>query len=218
MVCGKKYHKEKHRWLCGIPQRSFLCGKRNALVPVCSKMCFSKTSACLCLCVSMSLCLFFFVFRYRSVFVSLRLYVFVSLCLWFSVSLCLSVFLSLCISASSCLDCKCSQNWDTLFSSTDLHRISSNSIHELDELSDSTPQTVIHTPFDMWQFRKFKIKKESLAPEFPRKKETKRKTNKCSSMDITTPWVLAGKKRLNRANVLLVQCPGHVTNTQLQCI
>ena len=30
MVFGKKYYKQKYWWLCGIPQKSCLCGKRNA--------------------------------------------------------------------------------------------------------------------------------------------------------------------------------------------
>ena len=53
----------------------------------------------------------------------------------------------------------------------DNRRISSNSIHELDEMSGRAPQTVIYIPFDMQQSRKFDVKKESLAPDFPRKKK-----------------------------------------------
>jgi len=56
-------------------------------------------------------------------------------------------------------------------------------MREPDEMSGSTPQTVIHTPFDMRQSLEFEINKEGLAPEFPRMKEIKttkikRKENK----------------------------------------
>jgi hypothetical protein len=42
-------------------------------------------------------------------------------------------------------------------------------------MSGSTPQTIIRTPFDMRESGEVKNKKESKAPEFPRKKERKRK-------------------------------------------
>jgi len=44
-------------------------------------------------------------------------------------------------------------------------------MHELDEMSGSTPQIVISALFDMRNSRKFGIKKEHLTTEFPRKKE-----------------------------------------------
>jgi len=47
-------------------------------------------------------------------------------------------------------------------------------MHELDEMSGSTPQTVISTLFDMRKSREFGIKSENLTPEFPRKKEFKK--------------------------------------------
>ena len=132
---------------------------------------------------------------YQSVFVSLCLYVCVSLCLSVSLYLCLSVSLSFCVSIVSAL----TMGAQLLVVLIDNRRISSNSIHELDEMSGRAPQTVIHIPFDMQQSRKFDVKKESLAPDFPRKK--KRNTNKekikCSSMGNTTPWALAGKGWLN---------------------
>jgi len=45
------------------------------------------------------------------------------------------------------------------------------SIHELDQMFGSTPQNILNTPLKMWQYRESEIKKESPAPEFPRKKD-----------------------------------------------
>jgi len=104
---------------------------------------------------------------YQSVFVSLCLYVCVSLCLSVSLYLCLSVSLSFCVSIVSAL----TMGAQLLVVLIDNRRISSNSIHELDEMSGRAPQTVIYIPFDMQQSRKFDVKKESLAPDFPRKKK-----------------------------------------------
>jgi hypothetical protein len=75
---------------------------------------------------------------------------------------------------------------------THLQCISSNSIHELDKLSGSTPKTVIHTPFDIGisRFRNAKRNPGS------RNKEIKRNSRHLS-MGNTTPVALARKRWLN---------------------
>ena len=106
-----------------------------------------------------------------------------SLCPCVSASLCLSVSLSLCISVSSCLDCKYTQNGGTIASITHLWRIPSNSIHELDEMSRSTPQIVIHTIryAAISRSQNTKIKPDTRFPQ----KERNKKQHKSAAR----PWV-----------------------------
>ena len=155
-------------------------------VCVCARVCPSLAlflfSLCRLLSVLPSLCFPFSPFLSLSLSVSVCLFLCVivvkCLCIFVPLSPCPCVSLSLCLYVSLCLDCKCTHNRDTIVSSTHLQRISSKSIHEFDEMSGSTPQTVIHRPFDVWQSREFKIKKETLAPEFPRKKERNKNKGK----------------------------------------
>ena len=118
-----------------------------------------NVSVSLCLHVSESLFLCVRVSEYLCFSVSLCLCVPVSLFLSVSLSHCLSVSLYFGIFASLCLDCKCTPDRDTIVSSTHSEYISLNSMHELDEMSGSTPQTVISTLFDMRKSREFGKKK-----------------------------------------------------------
>jgi len=168
-----------------------MCARNHAHACLCACL------LCVCACVSFSRVLSRFLFLSLSLSFSLSLslslslnfciQVFVYLCVSMSlspgalvlcVSLRLSVSLFFCFSLSLCLDCKCTHNRQTIVSDTHLKRISSNSIHKLDEMSGSIPQTVIHTLFDMQQSREFGIHKESLSLEVPRKNEIKRKESK----------------------------------------
>ena len=98
-------------------------------------------------------------------------------------------------------------------------------------MSDSTPQTVICTLFDMWQSREVNKKKSKPGTRIPKEeryplsvlnkhstlkkwKQEKQKERKIkhSSMGNTTPSGIARKRWFNRAILLLVHCPGHVAH------